>query len=585
MINSSEERNWLVKSSGKIFGPFSQPELAHLLKRRKISVIDEIRQPTGRWGFIREHQDFSRVVQDLRKEDARYLDEVTAVDLVPSNGSSAENFFDDDKTPQPLSVSDMTNLEVSSSTEAIDLRSTVGAQYSGPEKQVVKSYAMPNIKSPFRRLVLGLWAIFFITVAGGSFYLFRERSVVHKSLSAQDYINLAKSSRAIGNFSSALDYYAKAQNLKELDLNSKVQAAILMLEVGGQTVEARRLAEEVIAKVPEQDRLRHEAEMVKGLAAMKEMDHLKAEEIFKSILISMPNSNEARLNLAMNFQLRAQPDEALKEILSAQQRGMLEPQLYLAKVIAILDLYDEKPERSARDLGKLTELVSDLRELNSHSNEFRIESLLLLSVLSEKLKKREDTIAYIQQMFDEDIFLSKDFVHSLMIDRQLFSWQRLSSYCSYLTTHLLSSAVGKALTSFCLLQRGDSIEGLKVLEEGLQQYPQDFNILAQKAAVLLDLHRGVEAQQVAKIANSNSNLAERILGESCEEAGDYFCAEESWNRLITKKQNDLKALHGLALIQYKLNHRDRALDFISRGLVFSPNYRPLLELKEKLDAP
>ena len=45
-------KTWLVKSSTRILGPFTRDEVMTLLSRRQVTIIDEIRQPDGRWNYI-----------------------------------------------------------------------------------------------------------------------------------------------------------------------------------------------------------------------------------------------------------------------------------------------------------------------------------------------------------------------------------------------------------------------------------------------------------------------------------------------------------------------------------------------------
>src|SRR3989338_1479317 len=66
--NSHLTKNWLVKSSTKILGPFTREEVMVLLTRRQITIIDEVRQPEGRWNYIRQNRHFKEVVKTLRYE-------------------------------------------------------------------------------------------------------------------------------------------------------------------------------------------------------------------------------------------------------------------------------------------------------------------------------------------------------------------------------------------------------------------------------------------------------------------------------------------------------------------------------------
>lgn len=68
MITNSYEKKWLIKSDQKITGPFSYEQVEELLRKRQISLIDEIRDMERRWSFIREVPELKDLVETVRKE-------------------------------------------------------------------------------------------------------------------------------------------------------------------------------------------------------------------------------------------------------------------------------------------------------------------------------------------------------------------------------------------------------------------------------------------------------------------------------------------------------------------------------------
>ena len=65
---NSYEKKWLIKSDQKITGPFSYEQVEDLLRKRQISLIDEIRDMERRWSFIREVPELKDLVETVRKE-------------------------------------------------------------------------------------------------------------------------------------------------------------------------------------------------------------------------------------------------------------------------------------------------------------------------------------------------------------------------------------------------------------------------------------------------------------------------------------------------------------------------------------
>ena len=94
------EKNWLIKSSSKITGPFSAIEVAQGVIKKHISIIDEARTPYTRWSYIREYSIFSEVVESLRYEQATHVEETV---------TTAQN-------TQTLSRTDWANTDVGTPT-------------------------------------------------------------------------------------------------------------------------------------------------------------------------------------------------------------------------------------------------------------------------------------------------------------------------------------------------------------------------------------------------------------------------------------------------------------------------------------
>ena len=65
---SSYEKKWLIKTDQKITGPFSYEQIEEQLRKKQISVIDEIRDMEKRWSFVREVPELKALVESIRSE-------------------------------------------------------------------------------------------------------------------------------------------------------------------------------------------------------------------------------------------------------------------------------------------------------------------------------------------------------------------------------------------------------------------------------------------------------------------------------------------------------------------------------------
>src|SRR5688500_7410564 len=83
-VGAAEKKDWLVKASSKILGPFSFEEVHQLLKSQAISFSDEVRRTDQRWMQIIEHKDFIAIVESLKFEH-------DAGDLTMTSGTPTSN--------------------------------------------------------------------------------------------------------------------------------------------------------------------------------------------------------------------------------------------------------------------------------------------------------------------------------------------------------------------------------------------------------------------------------------------------------------------------------------------------------------
>jgi hypothetical protein len=563
-LETTHRRTWLVKSSGRILGPFSFEDVVSLLRSRRISIIDEVREPRGRWNFVREYKQFEQVVHHLRAEEAKFLDQETeaGVRTQTIKDFETDSGAGDDRTPIPDQIPQLPAIP-----------------------KPMPKYGMAPAKSQAPRVSSSVYMALLVVSAfslfgAGYYYLQTHGFRTAKSLSSEHLIKLARMNKGIGAYEKALEFYQKAEALKPLETNSKLQKAVLTLEVTNQAVEARRILEELLQKTAANEPMRKEIQLASALSYMKESNYSQAEQIYQSILFSESSHLEARLNLGLLRLLRSDFAGANKEFVTLQKDGALEPLVYLGRAIANLGLNEGKS-----NLEKLKSSSEDLDRLNSRSTEFRLETLLIQAVLAQKMGQASEAEGFTTKLMEEDPRLTQNHSHNLFVDRQILRWDRLTMYCDFLMSRFPENAISRALGSFCSFQKDENDLALQKVEDARAQFTESSYLMGLHAFYLYVTHRKTEAQQVAKVSFSASVLADRVYAMTCFEQKDWSCAEQSWNRVLNKRSSDLEALHGLAQIQYAKNSRDRALDYVRRGLLESANYKPLLELKERLDAP
>jgi Tfp pilus assembly protein PilF len=594
----TQDKVWLVKSSGKVLGPYSIEEILFLLERRKVSIIDEIRSPRKRWGFIREDPVFAKIVETLREEDAKLLDNTTEIDS--KTRTVITTTFNEDETATPVREGSIIitpgNIPPPSSAQQTvpkpanqQHRPTPNERM--PKMEVFRSDEMghKNSKSkstlpPIKLETTTNWGLFIgIAIVLGLGYAgynsISKQAPATKQYSDEDYILIAANAKKIGLYEKSMGIYKILESRGKLDQLSSINMAILSIDSGSSPAEARKRLETIIPSMNAGDPVRTEAQVAIGVSYLKEGNTSKADETFQAVLFSNESNKDARLNLGLSKILSSDPRNALKELNVYQRDGGLDGLATLGKVIANWAISDGQ-----NDTAKNKSVVDELDRYINNNSEYRLEALLLKATALQKMGDKDASQRVAKNLLDEDPQLSLDHSHNLIVDRQIIRWDRLNMYCDYLAVKWGDSAIAKSLTAFCYAQKMDYTASLTKLTAARKLLPKNNMLLSLEAWMNLKQKRINEAQQLAMQAESDSVLSQRVLALACEEIQNWDCADQKWRRILLGNGQDLGALRGMANYQLLRNHPDQSLEFIKKGKTISENYRPLIEIKDKIDA-
>lgn len=552
------DKLWLVKSSAKILGPYTTDELVFLLKARKISIIDEIRKPKLRWKFIREYKEFEKLVSNIRETESSMTE---STDTETFKDTDPAFVFNDSMTPHPLFESHKIENARDRNLNPIEVKKF--------RKTILKTKSKSNF-----------WIFFFmlvIIVSGAGYYMMYPRSITGKKQNLEELLSIARKSSELGAYNESLSYYKKANQIGPLDNASIFQSALLSLIVENSILEARRVFDNLHSKLLASDPLRKEVKMALALSYFLESNLSKAEELYQGILFSEENNIEALVNLGLLGIHKSDFSAAHKIFSKLQKDGYKSSIVSLGNAISVLGLIDSKQNNLV-----LKDSIEDLEDLVKSSYEYRIENLLILAVLHIKngnLKLAEDRIAMI---FNESPNLTKDHLHNLLVHQQTISWERLSTYCDFIGTKLHNTAASLALGALCSYQKNDVSLALQKVEEAGSIFPNDLTIMGVHSFLLFNSNRSTEAQQIAKLSFQNSILSGRVLAKACEQKQDFSCAKQIWTDIIKIKENDIEALTGQLKANLPELPRDSVQTLLNQALLISPNYIPLLKIKEKI---
>jgi hypothetical protein len=125
----SQDAKWMVRSGGRISGPYSKRQIPELLKSREVHLRDEVSEPFSRWITLEFHSQFADEVDAFKRE---IHSEKTEVSLTPAETTG----FGITQTTTDLADSELTqeithDLSGFTNTKEIvidDVQDTPGAQ-------------------------------------------------------------------------------------------------------------------------------------------------------------------------------------------------------------------------------------------------------------------------------------------------------------------------------------------------------------------------------------------------------------------------------------------------------------------------
>jgi tetratricopeptide (TPR) repeat protein len=629
--NNPLAKNWLVKSSTKILGPFTREEVLNLLTHRQITIIDEIRQPEGRWNYIRENRHFKEIVKNLRYEDDHSredtmtstmtsaalqatqtmtitktenseAEEFTVTPLVPPKAPPGANATIKDVTPTPES-------EALAASRAV-ARAAAGTKRFGnlQDQRVQNKIQKQNVF--LRTILLGI-------VACAALFLVYNYTRKDRR-SDQGYTQLLASAlryKELGLYERALESYKKAAAIKEPDLESQFQMAFLLISQDRQSLIGRRIIERASLK---EGRSRND--IIQGhlgiaLSYMMEGDFSQADTHFQKALSFDGNNTAAKFNQATILFKKGNFAQALEgyEALSSPTSSLY-PVVLLYRAMALVELTNSAssteptptpavqatpsesvsllPDTSGGEnldlppaqLERQYKLIREIKGFTQKSHFLRKELLLMLSYLGQMSKDSATMQSSMQLFLEEPYNFSSFFVKDPTLDWRNAEWDYLEKYCNEFYNADPTAANMKPVRAVCLLESNRDMEATKFIDEALAADPKKPSSLKAQAVYLWKLGRVGEAKLLLQNSElKQDRLALYIIGDACTNAKDIPCAETAYNRLDKKDPTDVIPSFGMARLKVQQKDKIQAMGFIKTGLERESNFIPLIELREKLE--
>lgn len=582
--NNHLTKNWLVKSSTKILGPFSRDEVMSLLTRRQITIIDEVRQPEGRWNYIREHRHFKEIVKSLRYEqDHSREDTMTSTATIGSLTMTKTEapVVADEFTPTPITPPKappshtMKDVTPSENQPAASTSGGSAKAYGNMSDRRVR-IQMQKQNTLLRGLLLTITAAAIVFVAFS--FLRKEKK---SDLNYEQLLSSAIRYKEMGLYDAALKNYKKAASLREPDLESQFRLVFLLINEDRQSLNGRRVIERALLREG-----RTRGEIIDGhlgmaLSYMMEGDLRQAEDYLQKTLGYDANNNSAKINQAVILLKKGNYAQALKsfEALSKPESPSY-PLVLLCKALSLIEVSKVQPNKE-----ELVKTSSEIRSYITRSHFLRKELSMLGIYLNSLAQDPEGELASVNAFLEEPHGLSRKYSRDLTIDWRNAEWDFLDRYCSELYSTGQGTVVMKAVRAGCLIESNRDMEAVKLIDEAVAQAPKDLTSLQAQAEYLWKLGRVKEAQILFQNTDyRQTRLALYIQGESCLSSKDWSCAEAAYKILSERDFNDVIAHYGLARVALARKDMARTQSEIKSGFEAENNFTPLIELRDQMES-
>ena len=582
-----EGLKYLVRSRGRLLGPYTYEQVLEGLGTREFDDIDEVSVPFQRWKAIRDVPDFIIAVEKLRHSRDNVDDDTTTIGSSTMTGSMTDvvqpDYIDASLTEE-ISIVHQGSQEIVVEDDSPQGELHIEGQNVVKKKAPqVKEFGLASdrrIQKKASQRVRAIWTLLGILAVvglGSMYYLKNFVKPKQQAALNADLVQEAKAALLIGRYRESMASFKQVYEQDQANNEVFLYLGTLLVQMENQTFLGRQLLERYEPDSEFRSKLR---EVALGLSYYKEENMERAEEMFQGILARDPKYFPAAFNLGA-LQLRnGQLDEAIRSLQASVLTGKYEPYVSLVIAKAYIDKW-----RSTDDSQLLITARSTLEGVVTIGQDYYQEALLFLAYVYILQNEVEKAQALVESILDANPYLTPEHRHNLFLARDVLSWSNLSDYCFQMIQQLGPSAHVKALEGFCQSKMGDGTQAKSTLERAIDQSGQDPLVQSVYAYVLERLGHSSEASVALGLATRNQGngrfkLPLMLQSRFCQISEDYECLRRSAEQLLRIDASSVTANVQLAIYNNQVQNSEVALRYVERAERLSPHYRPLLEVKE-----
>ncbi len=577
---NKNEKNWLIKSSSKILGPFSAIEVAQGVIRKNISIIDEARVPQTRWSYIRENSIFSEVVQSLRYEQSTHVEETVTTAQNTQTLSRTDWQGTEAGTPTPIFLNGDSGAAATEKIKDVTPQvntfpnSSIKTVGSTPSFGTTGDQRVKNqMESKTKNYSIVIWSVTLILSLAISLVIFKKIRGENKGYDKN--IRQAVHFNHILLYEKAVDSFRRAQEVREPDQSTSFQLVLPVLQADRNSLWARKVIDVELARPGLTRQESSDALLGIALSYMMDGDFKKAQDFYNKTLATDPDNYPANIDLAFNYLKKGDYGLASKIL------GSLRPsQTYRPYILyGIAALAAESQNYSHKELQK------ELKDYLQKPQALRKEIGLVLAFLQWTDKNIDGLNATMEALIRIPLHESADFVFDPRIDRRIIDWDYLERYCQQIFQNQ-SAALAKAFRAVCFIEENREVEAKKWIEEALAQEPKNPTVNLAHVHFLMKTRHWREAASLLKSPIlANLSVTPLLLGKVCQDLGDMTCAQENFQKAYLQNSDDVVRIQSLARLGLGKDKERLAKtwELVKNGLELQPNYKPLIELRDQLE--
>lgn len=576
----ADDAVWLIKSSGRIMGPYTKDQVTESLRTREFVMMDEASLPGKRWKSIREQQEFSKVLEEIRLQSLKD----PAHDSFTGSTTSIGVFSED---PEATPTQEIPSLAARDSraevviTDITEKSTVLPRNHAGAGAYGLASDA--RVQQQVNKKIRYLWmgCLFVVIVALVAVVLKQNRQIQQNQVVVKDEFAEGMKAMEIGDMNVALEKFKNVYAQDPNNTNLDVYLGVLLIQLEGQTVLGRRL---LTRSLENQSQFKKQAWTGIGLANLVDGEWGAAEEAFKKALTEDALFFPALINLGVVAAQKRNWVQAKNYIQSALDKGAEEGIAYLILAEIYIAMWKNSGNKS--DLLEAQRLLQDYVRTGSDYNQ---EAQLILSYVEVQQGAKTRAESRINQLLDLDPEMTNEHRHNLFISPANVGWNKLLKYCEQVREGLDRSARTTAFIGYCQLKAGNKSQAKGTLDGAVAQAPRDSLIQSIYSYVLQSNGLKEQASVVVGKALELNSKTEWLLplilqGRFCEKNKDWECAKNNWTTVLGNHNSQLTAIAGMGQVQFHEKKITEAKEMLTKGLTLSPEYIPLRRLAKQMES-